>query len=204
MPETSTTETPPATKTAEQAGKTHEITINFDTPEMQERIKAEVDKNRDQIRSQVVAEIEAEQKAAKDAADLERKKKEGDLQGLLDAEKAAKAGVETENATLKLQIKRAEVKDAIRDYIAESHKEYGTSVAYILPMVEFDAKTEPGDISRRVKSAVDKFVKDNPRAISAGAPLPSSRMKSTGGAGDGTSQTNGHTNRISEYTKNQF
>ncbi len=192
-----------AENAAESITQETEIKLKL-TPEIEEYVKNSIGSEKERIRKEVVAEFEAEQTKQREAAEIERKKKEGDLQGLLDSEKATKAKIEAENAQLKLKVKRGEVEGSIRDYIAEHYKDYGTSVPYILPMVEFDSESRPEDISKRVRTAVDKFVKDNPRATtSVGAPQPPSRTKATGGAGDGVG-TNGHSNRISPYTHSNF
>lgn len=126
-------------------------------------------------------EKDAEEQAKK--ADREKKKKEGDVQGLLEAEKEANAELKREAEALKFSLKREQVHSALRDHLIENNEAYVKCANYILPLIEFDADTDDDAIQTSIKSAVAQYVKDNPRSGGeggSGAPGAGARGKKSG------------------------
>jgi Skp family chaperone for outer membrane proteins len=114
------------------------------------------------------AEAAEDKRKEKEAADRKKAEEDGRWEELADAERKKREAAETEAANLRLLTRRSDVRDSIRDYLAEHHKEYVGVEKYILPLVDFDLKTDPAEIAKRVKAAADQYVKDNPRGGSSG------------------------------------
>jgi hypothetical protein len=113
------------------------------------------------------AEAAEEKRKEKEAADRKKAEDDGRWEELADTERKKREAAETEAANLRLLTRRSDVRDSIRDYLAEHHKEYVGVEKYILPLIDFDLKTDPAEIAKRVKAAADQYVKDNPRGGSA-------------------------------------
>lgn len=106
----------------------------------------------------------ATQKKKDEAAAAEKKAKEdGDLQALKDAADEKRITAESERDEANMKARTLEVKDKLRDHLAEKHPEYVAVAKYIMPLITFDLKTDDNDIDKSITTATDQYVKDNPR-----------------------------------------
>lgn len=136
----------------------------------------------DRQKAAVNAALERERKAAQDreAKDKEeRERKEQEQQGkfkeLADKEKEKRESAERERDEAKLAARKLEVKDQLREMLAKDHPEYVGVSQYIMPLINFDLKTEQADIDKQIKNAVEQYVKDNPRKAGGATPNPPGR-----------------------------
>lgn len=145
--------------------------IELTAEELDAKIQAAV-ADRDKAHEKKLADDKAK-------ADEEAARKRGEFEGIAKTE-------QTKREAAEFELKKRDVKDAVAEYLRANHKEYAASGVekYIMPQVEFDAKTPQDDIAKRVKSAADQYVKDNPRAVGKGPTPPPGR---SGGA-PGTSE----------------
>ncbi len=115
----------------------------------------------------------ADAKAAKDKA-----KQDNDFKALYESEQGRAAELEQANKTLQVEVRTLRVRIQLNDYLGKNAAEYVGSAEYILPLIKVDEKTKDGDVEGLIKTAVEKFVKDNPRQVSASTPASSPRGKS--------------------------
>ncbi len=107
-------------------------------------------------------------KAEKDAEEEKRAKEQGEFKTLAEKADEKRQAAERERDAARLDKRRLEVKDRLRDYLAEKHPAYVAVAKYITPLIEFDLTTDEKDIDKRISAAADSYVKDNPRQTGAG------------------------------------
>jgi hypothetical protein len=126
---------------------------------------------REELKAQIDSALKAERdktakEREKDKDEAERKKAEeaGEFQKLAEKERAKREEAEASAAALRVDLKRAEVRESVRDYLATNHAAYLGTEKYIIPLIAFDGDTKPEDVAKSVKAAAEQYVKDNPRA----------------------------------------
>lgn len=140
---------------------------------------AKIELTEDELQARINAALTKErEKRAKDDAkakeDADRKKAEqdGEFQKLAADAQAKREAAERERDAARLDKRKLEVKDRLRDYLAEKHPAYATAAKWVMPAVEFDLTTDDKDIDKRIAAAADAYVKDNPRASGTGGGAP--------------------------------
>lgn len=115
-------------------------------------------------------DAEADAKSKKDREEADRKKAEeqGEFKKLADAEREKREAADRERDAARLDKRKLEVKDRLRDYLAEKHPAYAAAAKWMMPAVEFDLATDDKDIDKRIAAAADAYVKDNPRQTGGG------------------------------------
>lgn len=131
----------------------------------------------DELEAKIADARAAEKKKHDDAATAQKKKdddesarQKGDVQKLYDSETAAHKETQAKLDAKELESRGKDVDLKLRDYLAEKHGDYLAAAKWIKPAIEFDIKTEDGELDKRVAKAVEAYVKDNPRAVQHGAP----------------------------------
>lgn len=154
------------TKGAAAADKTKDAPkkIELTEEELTARLEAHAE-------AKLVKEREAAAKKAqaeKEEAERVKAEKDGEFKTLAEKDRQARERAEQERDAARLETKRLSVKDSLRDYLAEKHGAYVTAAKWIMPAIEFDLKTDEAEIAKRIATAADEYVKDNPRQASAG------------------------------------
>jgi hypothetical protein len=130
--------------------------VTLTAKELDERIKAEVAK----FQADAAAKAAEEKKQADAAAEAKKLAEEGKWKELNDKKDA-------ENASLKIDL-------AIRDHLAgdDKLKDYAGCAKYIKPLIPAADAADPSKLATAIKTAVEQYVKDNPRQPTGG-PAPS-------------------------------
>lgn len=148
--------TPPEPPTPEKGkAKDEPKTLTLTQDELDAKIEAAATKVRDEH-----AEAERKRKEEAERKELEAKGEEKTLR-----EKA-----EAERDEARLHARRLEIRGDLTDYLAEKHPDYVKCAKYVLPLLAFDLKTDAESLRKQMKEVADQYVKDNPRAVGAGAP----------------------------------
>lgn len=147
----------------------------------------------------------AAQKAQREKEEAEREKaeKDGEYQKLAEADRKRAEAAERDRDEARLTAKRADVNIQLRDYLAEKHAEYVGVAKYIMPLVEFDLKTDAKELEKRISAAADQYVKDNPRKPAGGSPGAPGRNQHMAKSG-GTVQQRISTDRNNSVARSRF
>jgi hypothetical protein len=141
--------------------------IELTEAELQQRIDAALKKERDAA--------ESARRREKEESDRKKAEEQGEFQKLAQAEREKREQAERERDERAMAVRKLEVKDMLRDYVAEKHTAYAAAVRYMLPLVEFDTGTDDAEVKKRIAAIADQYVKDNPRTGGSGVPAQGDR-----------------------------
>ena len=165
-----------------------------DKPEKVTMTKAELDELvQGKIDSALKADRDAAAKKKKDDDDeaaRQKAEKDGEYKKMADQDRAKREAAEAERDAAKLSARRLEVKDTLRDHLAEKHPDYVGVAQYIMPMIAFDLTTDEKEINKQITDKAAQYVKDNPRKSTGGPPGNPSRQASAAGTGVTKPETN--------------
>lgn len=147
--------------------------IELTEEELQARIEAAVKKERD--RAAAAAEEERKKREAEAA------RKAGEFEKLYNAEVEARKAEQQAREQAELRARRAEVYNRLASYLSEKHPEYTAAAKYMQPLLEITADTSDDDVEKQIKTVVEQYVKDNPRAKSVGTTSGANRGKESNG-----------------------
>ena len=108
-------------------------------------------------------------------------KEQGKWKELHEKAEKQRQDAEAKAARLELENRRNEVREQVRSYLSEHHKDYVGTEKYILPLIDFALDTAAEDITKRIKATADTYVKDNPRGRPAPPPPPPGGKHGGGG-----------------------
>lgn len=189
---------PPAGDEPDKKGKKKKSAD--DEPKKLELTEAELQEKIEKALAKQKAQFDKEQADTKAKADEDAKKKQGEYQQLYESEVAKGKEKDAKVGDLELQLKARDVESKLMSHLAENHKDYIGVVRYIKPLINFDLTTPEDDLQKRIKTAVDQYVKDNPRNAAGSVSLPPSHGRLPKGVtmptnqGDQNSNNNGRPN----------
>jgi uncharacterized membrane protein len=175
-------------------------------PAKVEMTEEELEAIRETVRADERERLAAEQKQKDDEAAEKLAKETGDWKKIAEAAEAKRAAEETkriaaedEKTKLEISVKTTEVRELVRVYLSEHHRDHVGSEKWIMPQVAFDLKTTPKEITDRIKVAADNFVKENPRKVQPSPPPP---PRGFGGGNLTQTPSNGEPRKITGAARN--
>jgi DNA polymerase III delta prime subunit len=163
MAESATTDPSAPPKEPEKKPKKEEKTAE---PEKLSLTKDELDALVEKAVEKERKKFDADKAKTKADADAEAAKKAGDFQKLYESEVELKKKAEADLTAAKLTLRREQVVNRMRAFVAKDHADYLSNVdEWMAPKLAIDApELSDDDADKQIKDIVKKYVEANPRS----------------------------------------
>lgn len=129
----------------------------------------------EEVQRRIDAALADERRKADEAKQREKEEREraeaekrGEFEKVAQQEREKREKAEAERDAERLTSRAKDVDLKLRDHLTEHHADYVGAAKWIRSAITFDLKTTDAEIEKSIKSAVEQYVKDNPRKTTGG------------------------------------